>query len=118
MRTGEAYRFGHKVWCDIIVVEAAKEPVKVEAPVDPVKLVAQQPVSAFDLEESVYPSLDDVNEEDGDKSGSGDPANGEPIVKVVSPSPLAPEVTAGEPEPSALSTSITVKMLTPKYIYY
>lgn len=37
--TDEKYRFGHKVWCDVVVQERPEE-VKIDAPVDPVKLVA------------------------------------------------------------------------------
>jgi len=76
MRTGENYRFGHKIWCDIQVEEPVEE-VKIQPPT----LVVQEPEIELTNQ---YPSLDlNINLAESvmaDKSGNSD---GEPIVVVI-----------------------------------
>jgi hypothetical protein len=93
MKTGENYRFGHKIWVDIMVTE-------------PVKVFAEAPKPVVSDQ---YPSLD-INEELGDKAGNS--ADEEPVVKVVAPA------TAQAPA-STLTNSVGIsQIVTPKFAYY
>lgn len=102
MRTGENYRFGHKIWCDILV----EEPVE-EFKIEPSTLVVQQPEIELTNQ---YPSLDlNVNlaESMADKSGNSD---GEPVVTVIEQQPKVEESAFEIVKPNGLqnlSTSIS-----------
>ena len=95
MKTGDNYRFGHKIWCDILVMEP-----KIE-----VKVIAEEPKSLS------YPSLD-LNEDEflGDKAGNS--ADEEPEVKIVSQG-------ASLDNQATLGSSVSIsQIVTPKFAYY
>lgn len=97
MRTGDNYRFGHKVWADILVKDIP-EPVVVPI------IEAPKPVQQVVVEE--YPDIDLY--EDVDKS------NGEPIVQIVT--------DKGQDKTSSFEDAPTVDIkqvhVTPKEAYY
>lgn len=119
MRTGENYRFGHKIWCDILVeMKEVFEPAKYDDE-DLYEEVEEEPIK--------YPTLDtEPVAELGDKGGASD---GEPVVKVIAPEPKISafadlvvedkvvEETATETA-SNLTNSVSHSFMTPKQVYF
>lgn len=63
MCTGANIRFGHKVWCDILVVEPQPEPVAVVKPDVVSPLEQQQPVAFYPvIEDNVAPADKELSE--------------------------------------------------------
>jgi len=101
MVTGNNYRFGHKVWVDILVEASEAKPElllqpPVEEPVDKASDFIAEAVA--DVKASNYPSIDDVPVECADKEGDDDDLY--------------------DDEPSASSTQASVSnLMTPKQVY-
>jgi len=102
MKTCDNYRFGHKIWVDIMVKEPQVE----------VKVIAEEPK---------YPSLNLNDDVLGDKAGNS--ADEEPEVKIVAPSTtagpsLVKQASAGA---SLVNHGISFgksQIVTPKFAYY